>query len=112
MALSYYISCKYHVLFAAAGHQGVIAHFTRGLLVTGLEFGCAVQADIKSLKQSIECSTLFSPTHARHAFFIEGFFSTGKTVLGHPGFLNGKEGQPTSFFMNLKGQHVNIKFEL
>jgi hypothetical protein len=84
----------------------IIANPIAGHLVTGLEFGCALQAGIKGLKESIECSTLFSPTRACYAFFIEGFFATDKTILGYSRFLNGKEGQPTSFYMNDKGQHV------
>lgn len=80
-------------------------------LVAGLEFGCAVQAGIKRLKKSIECSTLLPPTHARHVFFIKGFFATDKTILGYPRFLNCKEGQSTSFYIHEKGQCVANKFK-
>lgn len=98
-----------HLLFAAASHQGVIANHIRGRLVAGLEFGCAVQADIKRLKESIECSTLLPPAHARHVFFIKGFLAADRTILGYPRFLNCKEGQSTPFYMHEKGQYVANK---
>lgn len=97
--------------FAVASHQGVIANPIRGRLVAGLEFGCAVQAGIKSLKESIESSPLLPPTHARHVFFIKGFFAADTTILGYPRFLNCKEGQSASFYIHEKGQNVANKFE-